>query len=351
MGFDQEYWREIISGQADDWGARLVRPLLRGASWPYGAAVRGRRWAYGKGVLKSHAAGAPVICVGNITTGGTGKTPLVAWVVRYLIDQGRTPAILTRGYKAVGGVSDEAQMLEKATGAPVVVNPNRVAGAAAAVEAGADVLVMDDGFQHLRLRRDLNIVTIDATCPFGYGFLLPRGLLREPLTVLTRADVFVLTRCDQAPGLAALAHQLGSLSGGAPVVESVMTPTRVCSLDGRVEPVESLRGKKVWAFCGLGNPDSFYRTLRTVTDRVMGETTFNDHHAYDDLDLKHVARLARAAEAKFMITTAKDVVKATNFDATSAGVPLRYLEIEADFPDGGNLLKERINQAIAGGAE
>ncbi|MCY2924491.1 MAG: tetraacyldisaccharide 4'-kinase, partial [Planctomycetota bacterium] len=130
---------------------------------PYAGAVRLRRWAYRKGLLHSHKAGVPVVCVGNLTAGGTGKTPMVAWVVKHLREQGRRPAILTRGYKAHRGISDEAELLKAVTGADVVVQADRVAGAAGAIAAGADVCVMDDGYQHLRLRRDFSIVLLDAT--------------------------------------------------------------------------------------------------------------------------------------------------------------------------------------------
>ena len=171
--------RDILSGRQTGPVAALLRATLSAASVPYAAAMRVRRDAYRRGVLASHAAGVPVICVGNVTTGGTGKTPMVAWVVRRLLENGFAPAILTRGYKSSAGQSDEAELLRRSLPAsvPIVVNGNRLAGAQAARQQGANVLVMDDGFQHHRLRRDLDIVLIDATNPFGFGRCLPRGLL------------------------------------------------------------------------------------------------------------------------------------------------------------------------------
>ncbi|RLG28969.1 tetraacyldisaccharide 4'-kinase, partial [Methanosarcinales archaeon] len=177
---DTEQVRDIMSGRRRGVGAAALRAAAAVASCPYAAAMRLRRWAYRKGVLSSRSARAGVICVGNITTGGTGKTPMVAWVVDRLAQAGKTPAILTRGYRSAEGGSDEAALLKRLTGAAVVVNPDRAAGAKQALAGGADVLVMDDGFQHLRLRRDLDVVLIDATNPFGFGRCLPRGMLREP---------------------------------------------------------------------------------------------------------------------------------------------------------------------------
>jgi len=351
MAIDEQYWRRVVSGENAGPGGALLRPLLRAISWPYAAASAARRRMYANRWKRSYAAATPVISVGNITTGGTGKTPLVAWVVRYLASRGRRPAILTRGYKAVEGASDEAMLLEQMTGAPVVVNPDRVAGAAAAAADGADVLVMDDGFQHVRLQRGLDIVAIDATCPFGYDAVLPRGLLREPVGALGNADAFVLTRCDLSSleELAAIRSRLASVAGeGVPIIESSMKPVGLRSLDGRSEPVETLADKRVWAFCGLGNPDAFYRTVAGLAAGVLGETTFNDHHAYDTLDIQQMSRLAHQAGARFLVTTAKDAVK---FAAPPAGVPIRWLEIDVEFADGGGAIRSMIDQLLSGDPE
>ena len=211
MNYEQSH-RKLISGQHTGPGAGLLRLLLRMISVGYSFVVRLRNVLYSKGWLKVHHVDATVICVGNITTGGTGKTPLVIWVYNQIISHVRSQisdsryAILTRGYKATKDsgpktqdYSDEIAILAKSCPeAKVIVNPDRVTGATKAInEFGAKVLIMDDGFQHRRLARDIDIVTIDATQPFGYGKMLPAGLLREPVTALKRADVVVITRCDQ----------------------------------------------------------------------------------------------------------------------------------------------------------
>ncbi|MBN2129221.1 MAG: tetraacyldisaccharide 4'-kinase, partial [Sedimentisphaerales bacterium] len=204
---DQQTYRKLISGQISPWLGIPGRILLTPPSWPYSLVTLFRNWLYAQGWLRVHRVGVPVVCVGNLTTGGTGKTPLVVWLARLMGQKGVRAAILTRGYKANGrktpydvttNTDEPAELAAACPGVPVIVNPDRVAGAAEAIRShGAQVLLMDDGFQHRRLGRDLDIVAVDATCPFGYGRLLPAGLLREPLSGLTRAHAVVLTRSDQ----------------------------------------------------------------------------------------------------------------------------------------------------------
>jgi len=225
---------------------------------PYGAVMRLRRWAYNRGILTSHHVKVPVICVGNITTGGTGKTPMVKWVVDQLLERGKSPAILTRGYKSVDGKSDEAELLAQLTGVPVVINPDRVAGARHAIKSGANVIVMDDGFQHLRLQRDLDIVLIDAMDPFGHNACLPCGLLREPKTALRAAGAIVITRCEnQSPeALENLQDQLTRLAPQAILAQAIHAPVGIIDHNGNSLPLDALAGRKVVAFCGVGNPET-----------------------------------------------------------------------------------------------
>jgi len=340
----ERHFDAIVSGQSRSLHARLCRPLLALASVPYGWVAARRRRAYRTGRKRSYPAGVPVISVGNITAGGTGKTPLVAYLVRHMAESDRSPAILTRGYKAVAGRSDEAELLKRLTGVTVVVNPDRVAGAQSAVAAGADVLVMDDGFQHMRLRRDLDIVTIDATRPFGYGAVLPRGLLREPVDALSDANVIVITRCDQVDTatLESLRRRLAALAPGAAVAESVMAPIALRGFDGRERPVDSLAGAKVWAFCGVGNPESFYGTLEALGARLVGRSRFDDHYAYQDRDIARLIDRARSADAVPM-TTAKDAVR---LDGLAGAKEIRWLQIEVRLRSGEAALHDRLDKVL-----
>ncbi|NLF32462.1 MAG: tetraacyldisaccharide 4'-kinase [Planctomycetes bacterium] len=347
MPIDEHYWRDVIRGEREGRTADLLRGALRGLSVPYGAAMTVRRKLFAHRWPRPRAAGVPVISVGNITVGGTGKTPLVGWIASHLAGLGRRPAILTRGYRAVDGVSDEAAVLRQATGVPVVVDPSRVRGAATAVAGGADVLVMDDGFQHLWLGRDLNLVTLDALCPFGYDAVVPRGLLREPLAALRDADAFILTRCDlvESAALRAIGERLAALGCDQPVLTSAMRPVAVESLDGRSEPLASLADRGVWAFCGLGHPEAFFRMVQPLVRRVLGREVFNDHHAYSEEDMRLLQRDAHRAGADILLTTGKDAVKLT---PPAAGVPLRWLRIDVELGDDNAVLAGLIAGTLAG---
>ncbi|MGL5095555.1 MAG: tetraacyldisaccharide 4'-kinase, partial [Planctomycetia bacterium] len=195
----QEWFRRLVRGETTGFGPLLLRTALRGASLPYGAVVALRNAGYDAGRLKIHRAAVPVVSVGNLTVGGTGKTPFVEYLADWFHGRGLRAAILSRGYGSTGGPNDEALLLEEnLPDVPHLQGKNRSTLAdAAVVELESQVLLLDDGFQHRRLHRDLDVVLLDATDPWGGGGLLPGGLLREPARSLRRADVVVLTRCDQ----------------------------------------------------------------------------------------------------------------------------------------------------------
>lgn len=296
--------------------------------------MRLRRWAYRRGFIQPASAGVGVISVGNITTGGTGKTPMVAWIVRNLLQAGRFPSVLIRGYKSIAGLSDEAKLLaELCRPAPIMVNPDRIAGARQAVANGADVLVADDAFSHLRLRRDLNIVLIDATCPFGFGWVLPGGLLREPLCALKDADAIVITRCDQveADGLDRIISRLRELSCHAPICRAVHAPAGFADLCGVEHHLSEVAGKSVFAFCGIGNPGGFFRTLEGLGGRIVGKIAFEDHAAYPPSRLAQISDQACMAGAELLVTTRKDAVK---LSAMPAGLAVWTLRVEMEIIEG-----------------
>jgi len=312
-----------------------LSPALAPLSLAYGAAVRSRLALYRRGLLASHEAGGPVVSVGNLTTGGTGKTPLVEWVARLVAGEGLKACVLTRGYGRAKGRArvivsdgrglladareggDEPRMLaERLLGrASVVCDADRVAAARWAREVlGAEAFILDDGFQHLRLRRDLDIVTVDATAPWGGGHLLPRGRLREPREALRRADCVVITRADLAPDSAPLREEVRRLSGGrAAVFASRVKTVALLELSpaGRSASSESQSvPQPVGAFCGLGNPRAFFEHVRRDGHDLRLELTFPDHHPYTREDLERVGREAERRGARSLLTTAKDAVKA-----------------------------------------
>lgn len=330
--------------------------LIRAAGlllWPIGAAygllMRCRRDAYRRGWLRSEGVGAPVICVGNLTVGGTGKTPMAAWLVRRLRSEGRNPAVLTRGYKAVAGHSDEATLLAKLTGVPVIVNPDRVAGAKQAVAQGADVLVMDDGFQHLRLRRDLNIVLIDAINPFGGGpwpgACLPAGRMREGLHALADADAIVFTRTDRAPGekVADLWSRVAEIAPRALLATAVHKPTAVIDESGNARAVETLAGKKVFLFCGLGHPEAFRQTVASLKAHVVGRRWLTDHTNYTPACVRELLEEARQCGAEILLATQKDGVK---LPPAPTDPPIHQLAVEMEITDGQVELIEMLDSIV-----
>jgi tetraacyldisaccharide 4'-kinase len=293
----------------------LQRCGLTVLSWPYEIAVRLRNLAYHAGWFRTDRVEAPVVSVGNLTTGGTGKTPMVEYVAGFYRQQDRQVAILSRGYGSTSGLNDEALVLyENLPDVPHLQGPDRVALARTAIEElESELLILDDGFQHRRLGRDLDLVLIDATVPWGYGHLLPRGLLREPAGGLRRAHLVILTRCDQvdAEALTALRRKLQQLAPGVPVVETCHQPVELVNSDRATNSLESLRDRPVAAFCGLGNPTAFENTLRALGARLVAVRTFPDHHAYtrEDVDSLDAWVDGLRVEGLTVIATQKDLVK------------------------------------------
>ena len=271
----------------------------------------------------------PVISVGNLTLGGTGKTPLVEWIVRSFLAQGKRAGIVSRGYGTgrhvlmVGGPNDEARELAwKLPGVPHVQDPDRVVAARRAIrEHGCQVLVLDDAFQHRRIHRDLDIVLLDALEPLGYEHVFPRGTLREPVEGLARADIVALSRADllTAEQRATIRDRVTRLSPQAVWAEVVHAPMVLVAAEGamrqaggtpaRQQPLETLRGRQVLAFCGLGNPAGFRHTLTVCGYNVVEFREFPDHHAYSLGDLNALAAAARQAEVEALVCTQKDLVK------------------------------------------
>lgn len=348
---DQNSYRNLIAKRSSRLDRQLLRSALAGVSVIYRSAVAARNIGYNTGLLKSCAADVPVISVGNLTTGGTGKTPLVVWLCRRLHEKGRRCAVLTRGYKTADGeIRDEPAILKKACpDARVLVNPDRVAAAEQAVRKfAADVLIMDDGFQHRRLRRDLDILAVDATCPFGYGRLLPAGLLREPPRAIRRAHAVIITRYDQITPLQIdrLERQIMRIKSDIVVAKAIHqhpcargTGATTCSMD-------DLKKERIFAFCGIGNPEAFLKRLREQGLNIAGKRIFNDHYNYSESDFVDIQHAANAANATMILATEKDWVKTALMAKKFNELPFLYLAVALEFVAGVDKIDALIDDVL-----
>jgi tetraacyldisaccharide 4'-kinase len=291
----------------------------------------------------------PVISVGNLTTGGTGKTPLVCFLARRLRGAGWRVALVSRGYgRGEAALNDEALELEqRLPDVPHIQDPDRVRAAEIAVEElETQVIVLDDGFQHRRLHRDLDIIVIDATCPFGYGAMLPRGMLREPLSSVRRAAIAVLTRCDAVSPAQRAAIRQRYLRWHPQLVwlESAHQPQ---SLIGFREPteraLETLQGQRVAAFCGIGNPDAFADTIRGCGAELVGFRPLPDHAVYDGETIARLTEWLRSLPpVDAILCTHKDLVKVRT--DRLAGSPLWALQIDLVWLDDPTPLLQRLDR-------
>jgi tetraacyldisaccharide 4'-kinase len=334
----QKVWRDERG--ADPTG--VLRAALSLLSLPYRCAVAVRNGLYDRRMLRQERLPCPVISVGNLTVGGTGKTPTVILIARILREHGRRPAVLSRGYGGaadapVNIVSDGIRILmdwrdggdeplliaRSLPGVPVLTGPERIRTGRAAVERyGADVLVLDDAFQHRALFRDLDIVMLDGLLPLGNGALLPRGPLREPREALCRAHLCI--RTGDAEASAPLPHVpfLPSFRGVHRPRELVEGAT------GRALPLAELRGKKVCAFAGIGRPDAFRQTLGALGAEVRSFRAFPDHHPYRLSEIEALRRLAAESAAEWFITTEKDGIRLADFPDFPEGLVLLRIGME-----------------------
>lgn len=294
-------------------GLATAEPLYRVGVW-----WRNRQYDTRPDLIESVAA--PVVSVGNLTLGGSGKTPTVKWLARRLRGEGVRVSIVSRGYGAPeeGGPNDEALELEQALpDVPHLQNRDRVAAARAAVEElAAQAVLADDGFQHRRLHRDLDIVLLDATEPFGFGRVFPRGALREPVASLSRADAVLLTRADRvsADDRQAIRRRVSEVAPEAAWCESVMAPSSLIGVDDSGDvlpdaPLEAVRDATVGLFSGIGNPAAFRATAESLGASVAFAREFADHHAYTADDIESLERDVVASNADAVLCTHKDLVK------------------------------------------
>jgi tetraacyldisaccharide 4'-kinase len=344
--FSESQFRRIVSGNSAGAEATVLRVILRSLEGPYSWIVRRRNRRFDHGLVQPVRVDATVISVGNLTVGGTGKTPFVAWLARWAKDRGVLVTIISRGYgERHGRPNDEAlELAAQLPGVPHVQNPDRVAAARMALETyRPQFLILDDAFQHRRLARDLDIVLLDALEPFGYEHLLPRGLLREPVESLARADVVALSRCDAVTRdlRQTIEARVHSIAPQAIWLELEHRPTRLISASGRTMELAEFAGRRMAAFCGIGNPVGFRHTL-TGSGFVVGDLLeLPDHCSYRKSDIVRLTKwLAALHDVEDVVCTRKDLVKIPRDEL--AGKRLWALEIELQIVHGCELLENRL---------
>lgn len=350
-------------------------------SWLYGKIINGRNLLYEKEIFKSFSLGVPVISVGNITVGGTGKTPLVAFIAEVLAEKGEKVCILSRGYgrenpKQRVLVSDGKNILadaKKSGDEPfelagkllgkafVIADADRTsAGNWAREKFGITVFVLDDAFQHQKVKRALNIVTIDATNPFGNGKVLPSGILREPLENLKRADLIVITRANLSENIEQLKSQIANYNSVCPIIVSENKVSNLIELkefhakpqrhknsahlsDEKLTNDKERRTKdKFLAFCALGNPNNFFEQLRRENFDLISTEKFPDHHFYAQKDIEKIELKAAEKNIRELLTTAKDAVKLKDL---SFNLPCYVVENKLCFNDE-KKLREMIRSVL-----
>lgn len=363
------FWiKDLLTRPATGLPSRVALWPMAALAWLYGGLLAGRRWAYRKGLLPVYRSPVPVIAVGNLTAGGTGKTPCVEKICRILLEAGYRPAVISRGYGgryrgSCATVADGARVLlgpEEAgdepvllarslPGVPVLIARKRADGAREAVSRhGAQVLVLDDAFQHLRMGRDLDVVTVDAKYPLGNGYCFPRGLLRERPATLKEADLILLTRGTRLPPevLERSRRLLRAHNGRAPILTAGHASARLTELNrGERAPPEWLRDRKVLAFAGIGAPSGFFGELENLGARVLEAVPFPDHHPYTRQDVQKLVEWAKLMNAEAMVTTEKDAVRLVR--EMPLEVPLLALGIEIVVQEGEAALAERILEVVS----
>ncbi|MFH1422375.1 MAG: tetraacyldisaccharide 4'-kinase [Planctomycetota bacterium] len=345
----RNYYERLISYSEKGIIATILRGLLSLLALIYLIILRIRKILYALRIIKRNKLPCTVISVGNISLGGTGKTPFVEFISKLISEKGMKTAIVTRGYKHAGAAaSDEALLLaEKIPQIPLFIAANRYLGGKQAIkETKAQCVVLDDAFQHWRIERDLDIVLIDALNPFGYGRLFPRGMLREPILNLSRADLFVITKADFCPEnvLQKLRDFLANKFPDIPQVISCHKPVNLGEISkSKKVSLEYLRGKRISAFCGIGNPESFQLILNKLCAEVIAFNVFSDHFLYSENLLSNIEKEAALLKSEAIVTTHKDAVKVRSHNFS---LPAFYLEIEIEIMQDSEIFDNLIAEVI-----
>ncbi|MFC1576080.1 tetraacyldisaccharide 4'-kinase [Candidatus Omnitrophota bacterium] len=322
-----------MKDEKQDLVSQIVKAVLLVISCFYGIIVKAHHFFYKVNLLKSYKPDIFVISVGNITLGGTGKTPFSIMLAKKMAKKGKLPAVLIRGYG-----EDEWKVLEeslKGDGVNVLVGRDRIEKAREAERLGRQSIILDDGFQHIRLRRDLDIALIDATDPFGNRHLFPRGILRENISALKRADAIVLTKLDKVgSGASVLREEVKRIAPGKTIVEAMHAPRRLVGLDGSMKDKSYIDAKKVCVLSAICDPTYFRHSVEKTGALVGLEFIFPDHYSYRKSDIDMIFEKCRQEKIYTVIITEKDAVKIRGLVPDGANVNVLALAIELEIKEG-----------------
>lgn len=340
------FLESVVYDKRPGFTACIVRGLLNALSSIYAASIRFYLFLFSAGIKKKYRLSKPVISIGNITVGGTGKTPVVKYVVKELLSLGAKPAVLSYGYGSAlagsyGVVSDRTHVIldasiggdepvmlaESLPGIPVIVCKHRhISGTKAITEYDADSLVLDDGFQVWKLYHDLDIVLLAADNLFDNGHTLPAGKLREPISSLQRAGCIIVTGCKDIESRDKVKSVIKDAGITVPLFFSEYAPSLLVLLnDNSAHAIDEIKGRKVFAVSSIGNPSSFEKTLESIDARLVGVSRYMDHHVYTKDNISDIESKALAASADMVVTTMKDAVKLRQFESS---IPVFALEIK-----------------------
>jgi len=373
------YFLEVMDGRRRRWHDRFICCILFFASRFYRMAIQFRIWLYDKRIIRHRALGCLVVSIGNLSCGGTGKTPVVEVFARSLSSKGRRVAILSRGYRSrkpplltrimmrfksqkielppkvvsdghnlllnSAYAGDEPYMLAtNLKNVAVVVDKDRVKSGIYAIDHfQTDVIILDDGFQYLMLKPHINIVLVDSTDPFGNGHVLPRGILREPIKNIRRADYIFLTKSDGSHKLEHLKRFIRRHTRRAEIIECCHKPQYLVQLfnEGQPKPLDMLRNSRIAAISAIARPESFEKFLTDFGANLVVKDHYADHHRYTEQEIIDFINEAKAAGAEYIVTTEKDAVRIPRIDRCD--LPIYYLRIQIDILSG----RESFDQCIS----
>jgi tetraacyldisaccharide 4'-kinase len=342
-------------------GERLVAWILLPFAFLYWISITARKALYGTGLFKQVRLPAKVISVGGITIGGSGKTPAVIHLAKYLESIGKKTLILTRGYGGEtqtsvvvrpgddtmkGSLSDEVRLISEKVSVTIGVGADRVAAFWKASDSKEfDAVILDDGFQHFKITRDLDIVVLDATAPFGNSYLLPSGNLREPKASLRRADLIVLTRISQCENAVRVGERLANDFENKTIVLADYVPDGIRQVHtGEIVDSGIFSDRSIFAFSAIANPDSFFSILESEGLEIVGKRAFRDHHIFTQTDIEELVREARTAECSAFVVTEKDAVKLKALDC--GRIPIYAFRIRLQISEGEDSLRNTIMKVL-----